>query len=90
MPQCHRELFALGMAIRDMAAADSYRGRRFRVRVDALASVFYWKNSGGRSKQLTRLLRFVLAKYRAAGFQIVDMVHVPGVRFVEEGIDSLS
>ena len=90
MAQCHRELFALGMAIRDMAADDSYRGRRFRVRVDALASVFYWRNSGGRSKQLTRLLRFVLAQCRAAGVQIVDMVHVSGVRFVEEGIDSLS
>ena len=90
MPQCHRELYALGMAIREMAASPEYRGRRFRVRVDAISTVYYWHNNGGRSQQLTRLLRFVLAQCRAAGVQIVDVVHVSGVRFVEEGVDRLS
>jgi len=90
MPQCHRELYAQGMAIREMAANPEFRGRRFGVRVDAISTVYYWHNNGGRSQQLTRLLRFALAQCRAAGVQIVDVVHVSGVRFVEEVVDRLS
>jgi len=90
MPLSHRKLYALGMAIREIAASPEFRGQRFRVRVDAISTVYYWHNNGGRSHQLTRLLRFVLVQCRAAGVQIVDVVHVPGVRVVEEGVDRLS
>jgi hypothetical protein len=80
------ELLALGMTMREMAASPEYRGRRFRVRVDAISTVYYWRNHGGRSQQLTPLLRFVLAQCRAAGVQIVDVALVSGVRFVDEGL----
>ena len=90
MHQAARELYGLAMAFRAASSDPSMRGRRFRVRVDAMVTVWYFRNSGGRSGLLNRIYRFLWEQLRAVGSSIVEMVHVPGSQFVIEGTDRLS
>ena len=90
MHQAARELYGLAMAFRAASSDPSLRGRRFRVRVDAMVTVWYFRNSGGRSSLLNKIYRFLWAQLRAVGSSIVEMVHVPGAQFVIEGTDLLS
>jgi hypothetical protein len=90
MHQAARELYGLAMAVQAASSDPSLRGRRFRVRVDAMVTVWYFRNSGGRSGLLNKIFRFLWEQLRAVGSTIVDMVHVPGAQFVIEGTDRLS
>jgi RNase P/RNase MRP subunit p29 len=90
MHQAARELYGLAMAVRAASSDPSMRGRRFRVRVDAMVTVWYFRNSGGRSSLLNKIYRFLWEQLRAVGSSIVEMVHVPGSQFVIEGTDLLS
>jgi hypothetical protein len=84
------ELYGLAMAFRAAASNPAFRGKRFRVRVDAMVTVWYFKNYGGRSALLNKIFRFLWEQLRAVGSTIVDMVHTPGSQFVIEGTDLLS
>ena len=52
MHQAARELYGLAMAFRAASSDPSLRGRRSRVRVDAMVTVWYFRYSGGRSSLL--------------------------------------
>lgn len=86
MHQAALELFGLAMAFGAAAGSTDMRGKRFRVRVDAMVTAHYFNNSGGRSPLMNRLYRLLWAQLRALGSTIVEMVHVPGVQFVAEGV----
>ena len=90
MYQAALELYGLAMSFRAASTDARMRNKRFRVRVDAMVTVWYFKNSGGRSILLNKVLRFLWEQLRAVGSTIVDMVHVPGSTFVSEGTDLLS
>ena len=90
MHQAARELYGLAMSFRAASSDPRMRNKRFRVRVDAMVTVWYFKNSGGRSALLNKVFRFLWEQLRAVGSTIVDMVHVPGTTFVTEGTDLLS
>ena len=90
MHQAALELYGLAMSVRAASSDPRMRNKRFRVRVDAMVTVWYFKNSGGRSSLLNKLFRFLWEQLRAVGSTIVDMVHVPGTTFVAEGTDLLS
>ena len=59
MHQAARELYGLAMAFRAASSDPSLRGRRFRVRVDAMVTVWHFRNSGGRSSLLNKIYRFL-------------------------------
>jgi len=90
MHQAALELYGLAMSFRAASTRPEMRGKRFRVRVDAMVTVWYFKNYGGRSPLLNRIFRFLWEQLRAVGSTIVDMVHVAGTQFVSEGTDLLS
>ena len=90
MHQAALELYGLAMSFRAASTRPELRGKRFRVRVDAMVTVWYFKNHGGRSPLLNRIFRFLWEQLRAVGSTIVDMVHVAGAQFVAEGTDLLS
>ncbi len=90
MHQAALELYGLAMSVRAASSDPRMRNKRFRVRVDAMVTVWYFKNSGGRSGLLNKLFRFLWELLRAVGSTIVDMVHVPCTTFVAEGTDLLS
>ena len=90
MHQAALELYGLAMSFRAASTDPRMHNKRFRVRVDAMVTVWYFKNSGGRSSLLNKVFRFLWEQLRAVGSTIVDMVHVPGTQFVSEGTDLLS
>jgi hypothetical protein len=90
MHQAALEFCGLAMSFRAASTRPEMRGQRFRVRADAMFTVWYFQNSGGRSPLLNRILRFLWAQLRSADGTIVDMVHVAGSRFVAEVTDFLS
>jgi hypothetical protein len=49
-----------------------------------MVTVWCFRNSGGRSPLLNRILRFLWAQLRSADGTIVDMVHVAGSRLLLE------
>ena len=58
MHQAARELYGLAMAFRAASSDPSLRGRRSRVRVDAMVTVWCFRYSGGRSSLLNRNISF--------------------------------
>ncbi len=76
--QAALEFYGFAMSFRAASTRPEMRDKRFRVRADAMVTVWYFRNSGGRSPLLNRILRFLWAQLRAADSTIVDMVHVAG------------
>jgi hypothetical protein len=88
MAQCHREFWILCLLVRGLARELS--GRKIRVRVDANTTVLYWRNGGGTSELLTRMVKLLWATCVRCRITIVEMVHIPGVQMVVEEVDALS
>ena len=76
-------LNGLAMSFRAASTRPEMRGKRFRLPADAMVTVWYFRNSGGRSPLLNRILRFLWAQLRSADGTIVDMVHVAGSRLMQ-------
>ena len=53
MAQCHRELWIVCLLVQGLAF--QLVGKRIRIRVDAMTTVSYWKNGGGKSALLTSM-----------------------------------
>ena len=68
------------MSVRALSSDPALRGKR----VDAMVTVWHFKNAGSRSSALIRIYRFLWEQLRAVGSSIVDMVHVPSSQFVLE------
>jgi hypothetical protein len=90
LSQAMRELLGVAHAVRDVATVPGVRGRRFRVVVDAMATVYIWRNGGGRSRPMCRILRFLIVQCLRAGIQLVDFAHCSGKHFESDGTDALS
>lgn len=88
MAQCHRELWIVCLLVRGLAF--QLAGKRIRIRVDAMTTVSYWKNGGGKSALLTSMTKLLWATCLANRITIVDIVHIAGTTMVEEGVDDLS
>lgn len=88
MAQCHRELWIVCLLVRGLAF--QLHGKKIRIRVDAKTTELYWKNGGGKSPILTNMTKLLWATCVANRITVVDVVHIPGTRMVEEGVDDLS
>ena len=88
MAQCHREMWIVCLLVRGLAF--QLAGKKIRIRVDAKSTELYWKNGGGKSPILTRMTKLLWATCVAHRVTIVNIVHIPGTRMVEEGVDDLS
>ena len=80
MRQAALELYGWAMSVRAVSSDPALRGKR----VDAMVTVWHFKNAGSRSSALIRIYRFLWEQLRAVGSSIVDMVHVPSSQFVLE------
>jgi hypothetical protein len=90
MPQAMREMLGLALCVRSLASMPCMRGRRVRAYVDASATMFCYRNGGGRSKAMCRILRFLHMQLLCAGIVLVDVVWTPGEQMVLNGTDALS
>jgi hypothetical protein len=90
LSQAMREMLGVALAVRDVASIPGVRGRRFRVVVDAMATVYVWKHGGGHSRPMCRILRFLVVQCLHAGIQLVDFAHCSGKHFESDGTDALS
>ena len=88
MAQCHREFWIVCLLVRGLGR--QLGGKRIRIRVDAMSTVLYWRNGGGRSAVLTRMTKLLWATCVCHRITIVDIVHIAGTRMVEEGVDAIS
>jgi hypothetical protein len=90
MHQAALELYALATVVRDLASRPDTRGSRLLVRTDAMSTVWYFRNHGGRSPLLNKIFRYLYAQLSAAGMRVVDCVHISGLQMIAEGVDALS
>ena len=90
MHQAALELYALATVVRDLASRPDSRGCRLLVRTDAMSTVWYFRNHGGRSPLLNKIFRYLYAQLSAAGMRVVDCVHISGLQMIAEGVDALS
>ena len=88
MAQCHRELWIMCLLVRGLAF--ELAGKRTRIQVDAITTVTYWRNRGGKSLLLTSMTKLLWATCVANRITIIEIVHIAGSTMVVEGVDDLS